>query len=210
MSEGGLAQVREPKLQKQFASLLERDRTPSGAAAQCMGVDAELLLDWAYEGSPVPAIDDAVTQFIAAREKRWADLRADTKGGVREQERLAVLSRITAHIDQLVTALGTEAARQVRDLVWMDLNDLSGVFNLLKEPRVCWRCGANVEPPPAEIEAQIEANEHAAAWQAWPPDVFRAKLRAVLRPGDLVVGIRAGAVMIRRPSGEIIEVSRYR
>jgi hypothetical protein len=89
------------------------------------------------------------------------------------------------------------------------LTGLSRLSALTQEPGNCWRCGANLRPLPVEVEVQIDAHERAAAWQAWPAEVYRERLRAVMRSGDRVVGIRAGAIVLRRPDGSLLEVSRH-
>jgi len=77
-------------------------------------------------------------------------------------------------------------------------------------PCACWRCGANLRPPPADVEAEIEANLRSGAYAgAWPEELFRQKCRAVMQRGDRIVGVRHGAITIRRADGSTLEIGRF-
>lgn len=72
----------------------------------------------------------------------------------------------------------------------------------------CWRCGASLTPPPAEVEVQIAMNERGAAWSGWQPDEFARRMRETMLPGDRIIGIGA-AVTIRRADSSLIAVSKW-
>ncbi|MFZ1886978.1 MAG: hypothetical protein WAU33_03025 [Candidatus Binataceae bacterium] len=70
----------------------------------------------------------------------------------------------------------------------------------------CWRCGANLNPPPAEIEYEISINERAASWSGWKPEIFRAKMRQSLQLGDRIVRFGPWAVVVRKPDGSTLVI----
>lgn len=72
----------------------------------------------------------------------------------------------------------------------------------------CWRCGASLAPTEPDVEAEISRCERSAAWAGWPSETYRCRMRAELRPGDRVIGVRFGAVTVRRADGAILEVAR--
>jgi hypothetical protein len=81
-------------------------------------------------------------------------------------------------------------------------------------PCACWRCGANLRPPPRDVEVEIEANvrslRHGGAYVgAWPDQLFRERCRAAMQRGDRIVGVRHGAITIRRADGSTLEIGRY-
>lgn len=78
------------------------------------------------------------------------------------------------------------------------------------EGALCWRCGANLTPPAAEISVQVSVNIRAAGWAGWSEEEFTLRMREALASGDRIVAIRAGAVIVRRRDGSVTEIPRGR
>jgi hypothetical protein len=74
---------------------------------------------------------------------------------------------------------------------------------------ICWRCGANLNPPTRDVEAEIEANMRNAAWSGWDRDTFAAKARQNIQSGDRIVKFDIGSFLVRRPDGKTLRVFRF-
>jgi len=131
-------------------------------------------------------------------------------------ERCAALAReVMAAAERLADAreddvTGAHAVAQMRDA--LDSLVILTDRNRGEEPEHpdwCWRCGASMKPPSADVATQIAININAAGWQAWAPELFRTRMLENLRDGDRIIGIRGGAVIIRRADGMVVEVSKY-
>ena len=74
---------------------------------------------------------------------------------------------------------------------------------------ICWRCGANLNPPTRDVEAEIEANVKSAVWSGWDRDTFAAKARQNMQSGDRIVRFDIGSFLVRRPDGKTLQVFRF-
>ncbi len=202
----------------ELAATIRGRNTIVGIAGEIGMAPATLAawLDGSYQGNTA-RIDGLVGKFL---ERRRALCKAAGQGdeATRRQLRQEAFLKIEGLVSQLVRESGiSRAAEIIEGRIALVMDDIEQLTKRPDEPPEmghgaasgsCWRCGANLAPPPAEVETQIEANERAASWQTWPPELFRAKLRGVMQPGDRIVGIRAGAVTLRRPDGSLLEIIR--
>ncbi|MHB8382723.1 MAG: hypothetical protein ACYDC3_10365 [Candidatus Binataceae bacterium] len=129
--------------------------------------------------------------------------------GRRGEIRVAIAHRF-ATLMRLVGPSRQEAAetevRSLESLFGEMDNFIAGVEAAPSES--CWRCGANLNPPPTDVEREILANERTASWSGWTPDIFRAKMRQSLQLGDRIIQINVGAVAIRKPDGSTLIISK--
>jgi hypothetical protein len=129
--------------------------------------------------------------------------------GRRGEIRVAIAHRF-ATLLRLVGPSRQEAAEaEVRSLesLFGEMDDfVAGVEVAPSES--CWRCGANLNPPPTDVEREILVNERAASWSGWMPEIFRAKMRQSLQLGDRIIQIGVGAVAIRKPDGSTLVVRK--
>jgi hypothetical protein len=199
-------------LREEFNAIVERDGSSVIAAAFAMEVPADELRDFLQGDKDFPQIANRVRRFIEERNAQWNAVREDQTGK-------AFDAALRGHVGELVDVLNgfvsianakmTANAETAWHVAMSHVKGVLRLFEVCNEPGACWRCGANLRPPPAEVEIQIKLNENAAAWSGWPLEIFREKCRAVMRQGDRIVGIRGGAVVVRRSDGALLEVGRW-
>lgn len=198
-------------LRQQLNVACDRDGASVTAIAFTMNVPADELRRFLKTGDDA-GLGARVRQFIADRNARWDRIVGDESGEALEaaiREHSSEMAEVLKGLTDWAPAEVAGNAEIARQVGLMHLNSLRRLFALCDGPGTCWRCGANIKPPPAEVEVQIAINETSAAWQAWPPEVFGEKLREVMQRGDRIVGIRAGAIVLRRANGALLEVSRW-
>ncbi|MGH7813386.1 MAG: hypothetical protein ACREQI_05220 [Candidatus Binataceae bacterium] len=179
--------------------------------ALAMGMAPDALIAW-LDGKAHPKLERQVEKAAAA----WLAARADWRArvdsrNVADWEGLKYVP--VAEIERLVESLlhekpDTPYGSMVATNIRIAVADFLYMIGVAREQAdlTCWRCGAAGATPAAEPETQISINENAAAWAAWPRELFRAKLRAALKAGDRIVAIRGGAVVVRHADGTTLEV----
>ena len=214
-SEVGVMARREEKddLRMEFKAVRDRAGISVLVSALLMNCKADDLEDFLRDGRETPGLTARIERFVAERNARWSKIVEDKSGAARADAWREHTDEIREFLVQTVELIPqtSEHYLQAKGYALLSLMHLGGLARLsalTQAPGNCWRCGANLQPLPAEVEVQIGAHETAAAWQAWAPETYRAKLRAVMQRGDRIVGIRAGAIVLRRPDGTLLEVSR--
>jgi hypothetical protein len=182
---------------------------PAPVLARRLRAARSTLDNW-LAGKSDPRFEEKVREHLRQRTEQWSAIESgDAAARALAKEDL---SRRTAEAIEALAELagyGEDAATlgaEIRTLLAESdrLDDL-----MRKGGASCWRCGADLSPAPPEVEAQIGANIRGAGWQGWPEDLFICKMRGALRPGDSIIGIRAGAIVVRRADGRVHEVSRW-
>jgi len=208
-----MARREQDDLRGQLNAIADRDGASIVAIAFLMDADPNELRDFLQgAGHDATGMAARVRRFIADRNARWNRIINDKSGEAREaakREHSAELTEVLKGLTEWAPDEVQGRAETARLVGLMHLNALQRLFQLCDEPGNCWRCGANLRPLPAEVDIQIAANERAAGWQAWPPEIYRQKLQAVMQIGDRIVGIRAGAIVLRRFDGTLLEVNRW-
>jgi hypothetical protein len=73
----------------------------------------------------------------------------------------------------------------------------------------CWRCGAEIWPPPTDLLGEIEKNVRLAEASGWNAETFRLRCREKMAPGDRVVKHGIGVFLVRRPDRTQFAVRRF-
>jgi hypothetical protein len=194
------------ELRAQIEAMLIPQWVNVAAVAFAIPVPADQLIEW-LAGNPIKTniarFEKGIAAYLESRAAWLAEVKSADVHRLREL-RFAKAREIRELSEKLVEEPSrTPYADMLHDSVVFGLHDLNSLFEE-GETENCWRCGAAHNPPPAEVDTQIEINERGAAWSAWAPEEFRERLRAAMRSGDRVVAISGGGVWIRRPDGSMI------
>lgn len=195
-----------------LAMIGDGQRITRGAVARDIGLGEETLAEWLagdYRGN-LRRVEDLVAKYLENREA-WKAATRRPDGKTRQQLRQALFLKMGHLISELVREAGvSRKAEQIEQQAGLAMADMEHLATTSEgaASHQCWRCGASLAPPAPEVEVQIEANERAAAWAGWTPELFRARCREKMKPGDRICGVRRGAVTIQGADGSLFEIGR--
>ncbi|HVA82487.1 MAG TPA: hypothetical protein VNF29_16275 [Candidatus Binataceae bacterium] len=199
-------------LRAAFGLILRDRRYSIEGFALAMGLSPETLVDWyagKYDGD-AKRVEKIVGKFLEGREAVWSAIKAEPHRFEAISEELA--GQVERAASQLVQEAGcSHKAELIEAALRNALRDLCLATRrgpTEAPPSICWRCGADQNLPPPEVEREIERNLKSAGWSGWLEASFRERCRAVMASGDRIIGIRQGAVTLRRGDGSILEIAR--
>ncbi len=180
------------------------------AIAFAIPMSTEQLIEW-LAGNPIKGnvarFEKEISAYLESRAAWLAEVK-NADANRRGELRFARAREIRELSEKLAEEPNrTPYAEMLHDSIVFGLHDLISLFEE-RGAGNCWQCGATHDAPAATVETQIEINLRNAAWQTWPEEVFRERLRAAMVDGERIMAVNPGRVWIRRPDGSVYTALR--
>jgi hypothetical protein len=200
-------------LREKLTEILRDTHYTVAGLARSMSLAPETLTAWLgeeFDGDAV-RVERIIRSFIGSREAFWNAIKQGDARANEELKETLVLGLAEA-LSRLVRAAGcsrdAELIEAQAHVLLRDLELVSKTAHTCTEVN-CWRCGANIWPPPADLVGEIEKNVALAQASGWSAETFRLRCREKMTLGDRVVKHGIGAFVVRRPDKTQFVVRRF-
>ena len=205
--------VDENKLREKLTEILRDEHYTIAGLARSMNLAPETLEAWHrgdFDGDS-DRVERIMRSFMASRDAFWNAMKQGDARACDELRATAVLG-LSETLSRLVRAAGCSREAELIEaqahVLLRDL-ELASKAAIACSEVDCWRCGANVFPPPADLAAEIEKNVHLAQASGWDAETFRLRCREKMVAGDRIVKHGIGVFGVRRPDRTSFVVYRF-
>lgn len=208
------AMIEEAKtLREKLTEILRDEHYTVAGLARSMNVAPETLAAWhsgEFEGDSA-RVERIVRNFIASREAFWNGIKQGDARAIEDLKGTLVLG-IAEMVSRLVREAGctrqAELLEAQAQVLLRDLELASKAAPSCTEVN-CWRCGAEIWPPPTDLLGEIEKNVRVAVASGWDAETFRVRAREKMVSGERIVRLGLGAFVVRRPDKTQFVVRRF-
>ena len=200
-------------LREKLNEILHDEHYSVAGLARSMNLDPETLAAWQREefDGDSARVDRIVGKFLEAREAFWRGIRQGNAHAVEGLKATLILG-LTEVVSRLVRDAGVSRQAELNEaqayVLLRDLELASKAAPGCNEVN-CWRCGADIFPPPTDIAGEIEKNVRVAEYSGWNAETFRVRGREKMVAGDRIVRFSIGAFVVRRPDKTQFIVRRF-
>jgi transposase-like protein len=200
-------------LREQLSEILRDEHYSIAGLARSMNLDPETLAAWQREefDGDSARVERIVGKFLSAREAFWTGIRQGSAHAA-ESLKATLLLGLTEMISRLVReARVSRESELIEAQAYVLLRDLELATKAAPACTEvnCWRCGADIFPPPTDIAGEIEKNVTVAEYSGWNAETFRLRGREKMVAGDRIVKFSIGAFIVRRPDKTQFVVRRF-
>jgi hypothetical protein len=201
------------KLREMLSEIFRDAYYTVAGLARSMNLDPETLAAWhrgEFDGDSA-RVERIVRKFIASREAFWNGIHQGNAHAVEDLKATLVLG-LAETLSRLVREAGCSRQAELDEaqahVLLRDLELASKAAPSCTEVN-CWRCGADIWPPPADLAGEIEKNVQVAEVSGWDAGIFRLRAREKMVAGERVVRFGPGAFVVRRPDRTQFVVRRF-
>jgi hypothetical protein len=200
-------------LREHLSEILRDEHYTVAGLARAMNLDPETLAAWQrdeYDGDDA-RVERIVAKFIATRDAFWTGIRQGSAQAVESLKATLILG-LTEVLSRLVREAGVSRQAELSEayahILLRDLELATKAAPACNEVN-CWRCGADIFPPPTDLAGEIEKNVPVAEASGWNADTFRMRCREKMSSGERIVKHGIGAFIVRRPDKTQFVVRRF-
>ena len=200
-------------LRDKLSEILRDEHYSVAGLARSMNLDPETLAAWQREefDGDNTRVDRIVGKFLASREAFWSAIRQGSAPAAESLKATLILG-LTEMLSRLVrearVSREAELIEAQAGVLLRDLELATKAAPACTEVN-CWRCGADIFPPPTDIAGEIEKNVRVAEYSGWNAETFRVRGREKMVAGDRIVRFSVGAFVVRRPDKTQFIVRRF-